>query len=210
MIRLSNETVTLSLGRYAAVEYGLLHMGHHFRRPGMRSLKNFGPSATDMIRADHTRVMALFHRYKASASATRKQALFAMIRAALLAHARIEDEIFYPAMRAAGSTLLDELEPEHEEMRSMIAQLSGMQPDDPQYDQTFMEMMRAVIHHVADEETMLLTHAETVLGDRLGALGAQMARRRVQMMAPRAAPASGWMVAAGALLAGLYLVRRRA
>jgi len=85
-----------------------------------------------------------------------------------------------------------------------------MQPDDPQYDQTFMEMMRAVMHHVADEETMLLTHAESVLEGRLGELGAQMARRRLELMAPRAAPASGWMVAAGALLAGLYLVRRRA
>lgn len=173
-------------------------------------MKAIGPSATDMIRADHTRVMALFHRYKANAGATRKKALFAMIRGALLAHARIEEEIFYPAMRAAGSTLLDELEPEHDEMRSLIAQLSGMQPDDPQYDQTFMEMMRAVIHHVADEETMLLTHAESVLEGRLGELGARMAKRRLEMMAPRAAPAGGWMMAAGALLAGLYLVRRRA
>ena len=173
-------------------------------------MRAIGPSATDMIRADHSRVMALFHRYKANAGATRKQAVFAMIRASLLVHARIEEEIFYPAMRAAGSTLLDELEPEHEEMRSLIAQLSGMAPDDPQYDQTFMEMMRAVIHHVADEETMLLTHAESVLEGRLGALGARMAKRRLELMAPRAAPASGWMVAAGALLAGLYLVRRRA
>ena len=49
----------------------------------MPSLKSFGPSATDMIRADHTRVMALFHRYKANAGAMRKKALFAMIPACL-------------------------------------------------------------------------------------------------------------------------------
>jgi hemerythrin-like domain-containing protein len=134
-----------------------------------------------------------------------------MIAAALLVHARIEEEIFYPAMRTAGSTLLDQLEPEHEEMRSMIAQLSGMQPTDPQYDQTFMELMRAVIHHVADEETVLLAHAESLLGERLGELGARMMKRRLQLMAPQAARAkNGWMIAAGALLAGLYLVRRRA
>jgi hypothetical protein len=52
----------------------------------------------------------------------------------------MEEGIFYPAMRAAGSTMLDDLEPEHEEMRSLIATLSGMQPGDPQYDQTFMEL----------------------------------------------------------------------
>ena len=176
----------------------------------MPSLRNLGPSATDMIRADHTRVMALFHRYNADSAPLRKKALATMICGALMVHARIEEEIFYPAMRAAGSTLLDELEPEHEEMRTLIAQLSGMEPTDPQYDLTFMELMRDVIHHVADEETMLLTHAETVLGARLRELGARMAKRRLELMAPRAAPAGGWMVAAGALLAGLYLVRRRA
>ena len=157
-----------------------------------RLLRKVGPSATDMIRADHTRVLAVFHRYKADSSPAKKQAIVTMVCTALQVHARMEEDVFYPAMRAAGSTLLDELEPEHEEMRSLIATLSGMQPDDPQYDLTFMELMRAVIHHVADEETMLLTHAESVLGERLGELGAQM------------------MVAAGALLAGLWLVRRRA
>jgi hypothetical protein len=181
-------------------------------------LRKMGPSATDMIRADHTRVVAAFHRYKADSSPGKKRAIAAMICGALMVHARIEEEIFYPAMRAAGSTLLDELEPEHQEMRTLIAQLTGMQPTDPQYDLTFMELMRDVIHHVADEETMLLTHAESVLGDRLGELGAQMMKRRMELMAPQAgemaankarAMPGGLMLAVGALL-GLYLVRRRA
>ena len=122
-------------------------------------------------------------------------------------------------MRQAGSTLLDELEPEHEEMRTLIAQLKGMDPTDPQYDLTFMELMRDVIHHVADEETMLLSNAESVLGDRLGELGARMMKRRLELMAPQAgeiaankarAMPGGLMLAAGALLAGFFLVRRRA
>src|SRR5688572_13173633 len=149
-------------------------------------LRKVGPSATDMIRADHTRVLAVFHRYKADSSPAKKQAIVTMVCTALQVHARMEEEIFYPAMRAAGSTLLDELEPEHEEMRSLIATLTGVQPNDPQYDLTFMELMRAVMHHVADEETMLLTNAETVLGERLGELGTQMSKRRVELMAPEA------------------------
>ena len=182
-------------------------------------LKNAGPSATDMIRADHTRVVAAFHRYKAESRPAKKRAIVGLVCSSLLVHARIEDEIFYPAMRAAGSTLLDDLEPEHEEMRTLIAQLTGMQPTDPQYDATFMELMRNVIHHVADEETMLLTHAESVLADRLGELGAQMMKRRLELMAPQAgemaankarAMPGGVMLAAGALLAGFLLVRRRA
>ena len=179
-------------------------------------MRKIGPSATDMIRADHTRVMALFHRYKADARPATKKFVATAISSALLVHARIEEEIFYPAMRAAGSTLLEELEPEHQEMRTLIATLSGMEATEAQFDLTFMELMRSVIHHVADEETMLLTHAETVLADRLGEIGAQMAARRVQLKGElvgekaRQNPAGAVLMAAGALLAGLWLVRRRA
>lgn len=182
-------------------------------------MRKAGPSATDMIRADHSRVFAAFHRYQTDSRPAKKQAIAGMICASLLVHARIEEEIFYPAMREAGSTLLDDLQPEHEEMRTLIAQLKGMEPTDPQFDLTFMELMRDVIHHVADEETMLLSNAESVLGDRLGELGARMMKRRLELMAPQAgemaankarAMPGGLMLAAGALLAGFFLVRRRA
>jgi len=181
-------------------------------------MRKIGPSATDMIRADHTRVLTAFHRYKADASAMRKKAIANTIAGALLVHARIEEEIFYPAMREAGSTVLDDLEPEHQEMRTLIATLSGMEAADPQFDLTFMELMRAVMHHVADEETVLLANAETVLAGRLGELGAQMAKRRMELMAPqagemtlnkvRAMPGSTFALAIGALLAGVWLLRR--
>lgn len=180
-------------------------------------MKKVGPSATDMIRADHTRVVAAFHRYKADSSPARKQAIASLICTSLLAHARMEEEIFYPAMRAAGSTMLEDLESEHQEMKSLIATLSGMEPTDTQYDATFMELMRDVIHHVADEETMLLTSAEALLGGQLGELGARMMKRRTELMAPHAAGMAGQKMRAmpggalamvGGLLAGVWLLRK--
>ena len=102
-------------------------------------------------------------------------------------------------------------------MRTLIATLSGMQPADPQYDATFMELMRTVIHHVADEETMLLTNAEAVLGERLGELGSRMMKRRMELMAPQAGGMAmqkarafprGVAMVAGALFAGVWLLRR--
>jgi hypothetical protein len=78
--------------------------------------------------------------------------------------------------------------------------------------------MRTVIHHVADEETMLLPAAERLIPDRLGELGAQMTKRRLQLAAPRAGelvgntvramPASTMLMGAGALLAGSLLLRQ--
>ena len=180
-------------------------------------ISRVGPSATDMIRADHTRVVAAFHRYKTDSAPARKQAIVRMVCTALQVHAKIEEEIFYPAMRQAGSTLLEDLEPEHQEIRTLIATLSGMEATDAQYDATFMELMRTVIHHAADEETMLLTNAEAVLGERLGQLGSQMMKRRMELMAPQAGAMAvqkarafpgGVAMAAGALLAGMWLLRR--
>jgi hypothetical protein len=129
----------------------------------------------------------------------------------------MEEEIFYPAMRAAGSAMVEDLESEHQEMKTLIAQISGMEPQDAQYDATFMELMRDVMHHVADEETMLLSSAEALLGERIGQLGARMMKRRTELLAPHAAGMArqkvrampgGALALAGGLLAGLWLLRR--
>ena len=178
------------------------------------------PTATDLIRTDHSKVLAAFHRYKPSASPRRKAALVNTVCLALEVHAQLEEEIFYPAMRAAHPALVDESVPQHDEMRSMIAILRGSDPASDEYDRTFMELMRSVLHHVADEETTLLADAERRLGDELVELGARMRKRKVQLMVPRAGeiarngagalPAVPLMLAAGALIAGAVLMRRRA
>jgi hypothetical protein len=182
-----------------------------------RMIGKLSPSATSMIRRDHRRVLASFDRYSIAGSARVKRALVDTICLSLEIHAQIEDEIFYPAMREAGSALVKELIPGHEEMRRVIAALRRMDAQDPQFDPTFMELMREVLHHVADEETILLTHAETVLGYRLRELGAQMMQRRMRLTAPRAAEmarnsarapsANAVFMTAGALLAGAFLLR---
>jgi len=182
-------------------------------------LNRVAPSATDMIRADHTRVFALFHRYDMDASPRAKRALVESICLALEVHAQAEEEIFYPALRKAGSTLVDKAVPEHEEMRRLIATLRESDPAIAEFDATFMDLMREVIHHVADEETAMLPHAESLLQGRLGVLGAEMAKRRLALKtvrAPRAvansakgAPMNALLLAGGALLAGVLLYRRR-
>jgi hypothetical protein len=150
------------------------------------------PGITSMIRLDHTHVMAVFHRYRDDTSAMRKRALVRNACLALEVHAQLEEEIFYPALRAVtvDSRVLDKSVPEHEAMRGLIAKLGTLRPDDVAHDQTFRELMRIVIHHVADEEAVLLPEAERVLAPRLGELGAQMTRRRLQLLGPRAREAA--------------------
>jgi hemerythrin superfamily protein len=178
------------------------------------------PTITNMIRMDHTHVMATFHQYELDSSPRTRQGLANSICLALEIHAQLEEEIFYPALRAMDSSnpAIVKSVPEHNEMKRLIAKLRGMQPTEAGYDDTLFELMRDVMHHVADEETILLPEAERLMGDRLGDLGAQMMKRRLELSAPRGGeiagnllrgmPKSTMMLAAGALMAGTYLMKR--
>jgi hemerythrin superfamily protein len=170
-------------------------------------LRATGPSATDLIRADHTRVMATFHRYGIDSSPRAKRGLAEAICLALEVHAQMEEEVLYPALREAGSELVEKSFPEHEEARRLIAALRKLDPADEQYDATFMDLMRAVMHHVADEETVLLPQAESLLPDRLGELGARMAKIRLQLKA-RKMPTTSVLIGAGAALTALFAISR--
>jgi len=177
--------------------------------------------ATGQIRFDHTHVMTLFHRYKPDTSPDTKQGLVRNACAALEIHAQLEEEIFYPALSEAGidPEVIAKSVPEHDEMRRQIARLRSLAPTDPAYDDTFMELMRDVIHHVADEETTLLPHAERMLPrDRLADIGREMAQRRVELVRDRAGeigasfgqmiPKGSLLLAGGALLAGTWMLAR--
>lgn len=181
-------------------------------------LETWSPSATDVIRADHARVMASFHDYGVGTPPAVKRALAGSICISLEVHAQVEEELFYPTMRSIGSYMIDDLTAEHARMRSLIAALGGVEPASGQFDNLFMELMRDVMHHVADEETRVLPEAERLLGPQLGELGARMVKRRLQLLRPhaselvrnkvRTAPKAGIAAGALALVAGGLLARK--
>jgi hypothetical protein len=178
-------------------------------------------SITKMIRMDHTHVLATFHKFEASTPARVKKGLADTVCLALEVHAKLEEEIFYPALReVSDSEVLRKSEPEHYEMKQLIARLREMKAGDPMLDSTFYALMRQVTHHVADEETVLLPEAERLLAPELTRLGTLMSRRRLELMTPRTPELAGSMarsmsgstmlVAAGlALVGGMLLAKRR-
>ena len=172
--------------RLQAATESAAEMGKRFARAASDAMT---PDITTMIRMDHTHVLALFRRYRPRTSLGRKRALAANACLALEIHARLEEEIFYPALRKIlpQDPTLEKSAPEHDEMRGLIAALRSRNPGDPGYDDTFRELMRTVLHHVADEESVLLPRAEELLGDELGELGMQMTRRRMELLKPHLA-----------------------
>jgi hypothetical protein len=182
-------------------------------------MSQLSPSITNMIRLDHTHVLTAFHQYEIGSSPRLKKGLADNVCLAIEIHAQLEEEIFYPAMRVvADNEILRKSTPEHDEMRGLISRLRNMPVNDPAFDDTFFELMRHVMHHVADEETLLLPAAERLLPDQLAELGAQMTRRRLELTAPRTpelassmarSMSGGTLVGIGsAMLAGAYLLTR--
>jgi hemerythrin superfamily protein len=178
-----------------------------------------------MIRLDHSHVLALFHRFKRHASANKKRALITNACLALEVHAQLEEEIFYPALRPllGEDAVLQKSEPEHNEMRRLIEELRLNTADesvtgDSIQDDKFFDLMRLVMHHVADEETRLLPAAERLMSDRLAALGIEMTRRRLELLKPHAGevalsaarsfPAAAALLTVGAVAIGAMVWSR--
>ncbi|HEY3536904.1 MAG TPA: hemerythrin domain-containing protein [Trinickia sp.] len=142
------------------------------------------PTITTMIRLDHSHAVSAFHRYGSETAWWRKRAIVTSVCRALEIHAQLEEEFFYPALARIAPTdeILKKSQSEHDQLREIIAKLRGMGPENAAYDSLFMELMRDTLHHVADEETKLLPLAERALGPELRTLGAQMMRRRMQLL----------------------------
>lgn len=142
--------------------------------------------AIALLRADHQAVSSLFADYEKTRSDARKKALVSEICTALSVHAQIEEEIFYPAVKAVlkDKMLVPEATIEHGGIKDLIAQLEGLEPDGEMYDAKVKVLSEYVEHHVKEEQTEMFPKANASSMD-LVELGARMAARKVDLLAAR-------------------------
>jgi hypothetical protein len=106
------------------------------------------------------------------------------IRSELEIHARIEEEIFYPAVRQAlkDREMVDEALHEHNEVREAVDELAAMDQDDEDYAAKLDDLKGKVQHHVKEEEGEMFPQAREVLTqEQLTQLGTQMRSRKGQL-----------------------------
>jgi hemerythrin superfamily protein len=143
--------------------------------------------AIAMLTAEHKEVKTMFEQYEKlgdRANAAKKK-LADQICAALTVHTTIEEEIFYPALRAASkdaADLLDEAVVEHAGAKDLIAQIEEMDPEDDLYDAKVKVLGEQVDHHVGEEEGEMFPVAKKAKLD-LVALGSEMAVRKEELAA---------------------------
>lgn len=164
--------------------------------------------AITLIKKDHDKVEELFARYNGGGGLTglvkrvtgnvpprQKTTALAGICRELDVHARIEEEIFYPAIRKTDDPELqrqvDESLREHARVKELVGKLRGRTGEpDADTDAMVSELEQCVGHHVREEENEMFPRVEEMvpaperrelgrqLQERKRALGGGTARRR--------------------------------
>jgi len=143
------------------------------------------PEATALLRADHKEVSNLFEKYEKTNSTAEKKSIVAEVCKALTLHAQIEEEIFYPAVKIAlkDKELIPEATVEHATLKELIAQIEGVEPDGELYDAKVKVLSEYVKHHVKEEQNEIFPKAKAAKKLDLIELGAQLLKRKEELLA---------------------------
>jgi len=110
---------------------------------------------------DHDMVRALADRYLNSDSQEVKKQAGTQILQAVHTHSRLEESIFYPAVRNIDASLVGHFEQDHLKVDDLLATLEGMSLDDAHSDALMREMLGALMAHIQEEENDLFPRIES-------------------------------------------------
>ena len=141
--------------------------------------------AISLLMADHENVKDLFEQFEdlTDRAVVSKKKLADEICGELTKHTMVEEEIFYPAVRAAGKEfedVIDEAFVEHGSAKQLIADIEAMDPGDELYDAKVKVLSEMIEHHVQEEEGELFPKVRQTKLD-LAELGQQMAERKEEI-----------------------------
>ena len=154
--------------------------------------------AITLLKADHRAVEALLKQVQdlsESAHAQRRE-LFQRIDKELTVHSKIEETIFYPALKQKAKSKNDddatqevlEAYEEHANVKSMLQKLESTDAADETYNAKLQVLSELVKHHVHEEEQEMFKEAAELMGEsELEQLGTKLAQAKEQLLS--AAPA---------------------
>jgi hemerythrin superfamily protein len=146
--------------------------------------------ACDLLDADHRAVKKMFKEYeeltksRGRTAAQKKMNLARQICHEVTVHAQIEEEIFYPAVRAAikDTDLVAEAEVEHQSAKDLIAQIEGMDAADEMFDAKVTVLGEYIDHHVKEERGEMFPKARAARKLDLVAMRDELAARKEELM----------------------------
>ena len=145
-------------------------------------------NAIDLLKEDHARVKKLFKAFE-KAKEGDHDAIEDIITSActeLKVHSKIEEEIFYPAVRAKADheleELLNEAKVEHGSVDGLVEKLTTVKMDDEMYKANFTVVVEYVKHHVQEEEKEMFPKVRKLKGLDLNDLARQLRARQEKLM----------------------------
>lgn len=144
--------------------------------------------AIELLKADHKKVKGLFREFEQAGERAykTKQRIAEQVFHELEVHSRIEEEIFYPAVKerrvAEGAELVAESIEEHHVVDVLINELKALDPEHEQYEAKFTVLTENVEHHIEEEEGEMFPAVREKMGKELDALGQKMEARKKELM----------------------------
>lgn len=145
-----------------------------------------GQDAIELLTQDHNKVKELLEKFEMlqteEDTENDKLDLVQHICADLTIHAKLEEEIFYPAaIEAIGQLdIMDEAAVEHAAARELIEQLVPMAPEDEYFDAKVKVLGEMVKHHITEEEGKMFPRLKKTSID-LASLGERMSQRKQEL-----------------------------
>jgi hemerythrin superfamily protein len=142
-----------------------------------------GDDAIALLKADHDKVLGLFEQFDKARTDERAETLAEQICAELKVHTAIEEEVFYPAARAAtgDDDLLDEAAVEHAAAKELIAQIESGNAQEDKWCAKVTVLGEFVRHDVKEEQGELLPAVRKSDLD-LKELGERLLTRKKELM----------------------------
>ena len=135
--------------------------------------------ALSLLRADHDKVKKLLAEGEKTTERGEKTRteLFETLKAEMMLHERIEEEIFYPALKEhpkAKDIVLEGYE-EHHVVDEIMGELEATPVTDERWGAKFTVMKENIEHHIEEEEGDMFKQARQVFDDEeLEDLGRRM------------------------------------
>ena len=151
--------------------------------------------AIALLKADHDKMKKLLADGETTTERGEKTRteLFATIKGELFVHERIEEEIFYPALKEhpkAKDIVLEGYE-EHHVVDEIMGELEALDVTDETWGAKFKVMKENVEHHIEEEEGEMFKQARSVFDrQELEDLGARMESLKKQATEEIGAPPS--------------------
>jgi hemerythrin-like domain-containing protein len=143
-------------------------------------LEETGPDAVRLLLEQHDEIRRLFAEWDelSSRPSKRKEELVRELITILVKHAKIEEQIFYPAVAAeveGQHRLVDESLEEHHAAELMLNEIDRMEPESDRFDAKVTVLKEITIHHLQEEEEELFPQVmEQLSEERRRELGGAM------------------------------------